>query len=143
MCVCVCDISSLRVKGPSEPGRLKDVCVCQWVNKEIFISRMHCANIYIKKNCNACFGILFVSILCTCYSHFSWYCFISLTIFCASIKFIYIYFLLPFSCFLSYFYFFSSAHPYCTSYSASRLPLLVYLHFLPSPFLLLNNFSHI
>jgi len=33
--------------------------------------------------CNACFGILFVSILCTCCGHFSWYCFISFTIFCA------------------------------------------------------------
>ena len=33
--------------------------------------------------CNACFRILFVSILCTCCSHFSWYCFISFTIFCA------------------------------------------------------------
>jgi len=29
--------------------------------------------------CNACFSILFVSILCTCCSHFSWYCFISFT----------------------------------------------------------------
>ena len=29
--MCVCDISSLRVNGPSEPGRLRDVCVCQWV----------------------------------------------------------------------------------------------------------------
>jgi len=35
--------------------------------------------------CNACFDVLFVSILCTCCSHFSWYCFISFTIFCASI----------------------------------------------------------
>jgi len=35
----VCDISSLRVNGPSEPGRLRDVCVCQWVNRQ-FISRM-------------------------------------------------------------------------------------------------------
>ena len=26
------DISNLRVNGPSEPGRLRDVCVCQWVN---------------------------------------------------------------------------------------------------------------
>ena len=32
VCVCVCDISSLRVNGLSEPGRLRDVCVCQWVN---------------------------------------------------------------------------------------------------------------
>jgi hypothetical protein len=35
--------------------------------------------------CSACFGILFVSILCTCCSHFSWYCFISFTIFCAPV----------------------------------------------------------
>jgi hypothetical protein len=30
--------------------------------------------------CNACFGNLFVSILCTCCSHFFWYWFISFTI---------------------------------------------------------------
>ena len=35
--------------------------------------------------CNACLGILFVSILCTCCSHFSWYCFISFTIFSAPV----------------------------------------------------------
>ena len=35
--------------------------------------------------CSACFGILFVSILCTCFSHFSWYCFISFTMFCAPV----------------------------------------------------------
>ena len=29
--------------------------------------------------CSACLGILFVSILCMCCSHFSWYCFISFT----------------------------------------------------------------
>ena len=33
--------------------------------------------------CSACFGSLSVSILCTCCSHFSWYCFISFTMFCA------------------------------------------------------------
>ena len=33
--------------------------------------------------CSACFGSLFVSILCTCCSHFSWYCFISFTMFSA------------------------------------------------------------
>ena len=27
--------------------------------------------------CSVCFGSLFVSILCTCCSHFFWYCFIS------------------------------------------------------------------
>ena len=32
--MCVCDISSLRVNGPSEPGRLRDVCVCQWVKNK-------------------------------------------------------------------------------------------------------------
>jgi hypothetical protein len=31
--------------------------------------------------CSACLGILFVSILCMCCSHFSWCCFISFTIF--------------------------------------------------------------
>ena len=34
---------------------------------------------------SACFGSLFVSILCTCCSHFFWYCFISCTIFCAPV----------------------------------------------------------
>jgi hypothetical protein len=29
--------------------------------------------------CSVCFGSLFVSILCTCCSHFFWYCFISFT----------------------------------------------------------------
>ena len=35
--------------------------------------------------CSACFGILFVSILCTCCSHFFWYRFISYTTFCAPV----------------------------------------------------------
>ena len=35
--------------------------------------------------CSACFGILFVSILWTCCSHFLWYCFISRTMFCAPV----------------------------------------------------------
>ena len=34
---------------------------------------------------NACFGSLFVSIFCTCCSHFFWYCFISFTILCAPV----------------------------------------------------------
>jgi len=34
---------------------------------------------------NVCFGILFLSILCTCCSHFFWYCFISFTMFCAPV----------------------------------------------------------
>ena len=37
--------------------------------------------------CSACFGILFVSILCMCCSHFSCYCFISFTIFSAPVFF--------------------------------------------------------
>ena len=32
-------------------------------------------------HCSACFGSLFVSILCTCCSNFSWYCFIPFTMF--------------------------------------------------------------
>ena len=35
--------------------------------------------------CNACLGILFVTILCMCCSHFSWYCFISFTVFSAPV----------------------------------------------------------
>ena len=35
--------------------------------------------------CSACFGSLFVSILCTCCSHFFWYCFISFIMFCAPV----------------------------------------------------------
>ena len=35
--------------------------------------------------CSACFGSLFVSILCTCCSHFFWYSFISFTMFCTPI----------------------------------------------------------
>jgi hypothetical protein len=35
--------------------------------------------------CNACLVMLFVSILCMCCSHFSWYCFIFFIIFCASV----------------------------------------------------------
>ena len=34
---------------------------------------------------SACFGSLFVSILCACCSHFFWYCFISFTMFCAPV----------------------------------------------------------
>ena len=34
---------------------------------------------------SACFGILFLSILCTCCSHFFWYWFISFTMFCAPV----------------------------------------------------------
>jgi len=35
--------------------------------------------------CSVCFGILFLSILCTCCSHFFWNCFISFTMFCAPV----------------------------------------------------------
>jgi len=35
--------------------------------------------------CSACFGSLFVSILCTCCSHFFWYFFISFTMICAPV----------------------------------------------------------
>jgi len=35
--------------------------------------------------CSACFGSLFMSILCTCCNHFFWYCFISFATFCAPV----------------------------------------------------------
>jgi len=34
---------------------------------------------------SACLGSLFLSILCTCFSHFFWYCIISFTMFCAPV----------------------------------------------------------
>ena len=45
VCVCVCDISSLRVNGPSEPGRLRDVCVCQWVNECLLQNDERCSHV--------------------------------------------------------------------------------------------------
>ena len=35
--------------------------------------------------CSACFGGLFVSILCTCCNHFCWYCFVFFTMLCAPV----------------------------------------------------------
>jgi hypothetical protein len=35
--------------------------------------------------CSACLGKLFVSILCMCCSHFSWFCFISFSLFSAPV----------------------------------------------------------
>ena len=41
----VCDVSSLRVNGPSEPGRLRDVCVCQWVKQNF--SSFHSRTVHL------------------------------------------------------------------------------------------------
>jgi len=47
--------------------------------------------------CSVCLGILFMSILCMCCSHFSWYCFISFTIFSAPVfSLIHWFFLMPY-----------------------------------------------
>ena len=62
--------------------------------------------------CSACLGIVFVSILCMCCSHFSWYCFISFTVFSAPVFspntlvffFIYIYSVPTSVCSFSLFY---------------------------------------
>ena len=47
----MCDISSLRVNGPSEPGRLRDVCVCQWVKnkRDQLVDRKKIPSIYRKQ----------------------------------------------------------------------------------------------
>jgi len=50
----------------------------------LFLSRFMCLYPF-GLYCSACLGILFVSILCTCCSHFSWYCFISFTMFCGPV----------------------------------------------------------
>ena len=48
----------------------------------LFLGRSMCLRPF-GLYCSACLVILFVSILCMCCSHFSWYCFISFTILCA------------------------------------------------------------
>ena len=50
----------------------------------LFLSRPMCLRPF-GLYCSACLGILSVSILCMCCSHFSWYCFISFTIFSAPV----------------------------------------------------------
>jgi len=49
MCIYIyiCDISSLRVNGPSEPGRLRDVCVCQWVNSIPVLLRCYVIPVFV------------------------------------------------------------------------------------------------
>jgi len=54
----VCDISSLRVNGPSEPGRLRDVCVCQWVKEPetLLISVLSCSYSALPSCCIVIFS---------------------------------------------------------------------------------------
>jgi hypothetical protein len=54
------------------------------VSLYLFLCRSMCLRPF-GLYCKVCFGILFVSILCTGRSHFSWYCSISFTIFSASV----------------------------------------------------------
>ena len=63
VCVCVCDISSLRVNGPSEPGRLRDVCVCQWVNPGHTLTSYTCninlnTDLHVRLGLPSCFSSL-------------------------------------------------------------------------------------
>ena len=74
---------------------IKDLKMTEWsveTCSPIISSNKCCADVNIwlivrpfGLYCSACFGSLFVSILCTCCSHFSWYCFISFTMFCAPV----------------------------------------------------------
>ena len=52
----------------------------------LFLGRPMCLRSF-GLYCSACLGSLFVSILCMCCSHFSWYCFISFTIFSGPVFF--------------------------------------------------------
>ena len=58
--------SSLRVNGPSEPGLLRDVCVCQWVNSFWKISETFLCHwvSYLKEYQNSKLECLW-PILCT------------------------------------------------------------------------------
>jgi hypothetical protein len=55
--------------------------------------------------CKACFGIRFVSILCTCCSHFFWYCFTVL--FISGTVLLFYLFLVLFYCFIYFWYCFT------------------------------------
>ena len=71
--------------------------------------------------CSACFGSLFVSILCTYCSHFSWYCCISFTVFCA-----------PVFCLIHWFFSLSSfVLSFCISIFLLRFPYYFCIYFLP------------
>ena len=72
---------------------------CSWRIRRVYfslISKMKLVPLFLPRSsyvpssfglyCSACFGILFVSILCSCCSHFSWYCFISFTTFCVPVS---------------------------------------------------------
>ena len=68
--------------------------------------------------CSASFGSLSVSILCTCCSHFFWYCFISFTVLCAPVFclthwfFSLFSFVIPSKCLTSFFLFlFYTSYP--------------------------------
>ena len=85
--------------------------------------------------CSTCFGSLFVSILCTCCSHFFWYCFISFTTFCAPVfclvhwYFSLSSFVIPSKCLKNYI---CAASKRCSLFSS-----VPKLHFLIAPFILL------
>ena len=71
---------------------------------------------------SACFGSLSVSILCTCCSHFFWYCFISFAMFCA-----------PIFCLIHWFFSLSSFIIPSVSKISSVLLLNFFLSFLQYP----------
>jgi len=70
---------------PEGLGLIPIPCIFKMkLSLHLFLGRPMCLRPF-GLYCSACLGILFVSILCMCCSHFSWYCFISFTICCAPV----------------------------------------------------------
>ena len=66
-------------------GLISVPCILKMkLSLHLFLGRPMCIRPF-GLYCSACLGILFVSILCMCCSHFSWYCFISFIIFSAPV----------------------------------------------------------
>ena len=85
--------------------------------------------------CSACFGILFVSILCMCCSHFTWYCFISFTIFCAPVFSL-------IHCFFSLSSFVSMLHVWLNGWTNKPKQELRFFTFIFSP-CMFTNFTYL
>ena len=70
---------------PEGLGLIPIPCIFKMkLSLHLFLGRPMCLRPF-GLYCSACLGILFVSILCMCCSHFYWYCFISFTIFSAPV----------------------------------------------------------
>ena len=74
------DSCSLYPQNEIGPSISSSVVLCVFVLLFYIVVLFFINYLFSMLYCSACLGILFVSILCMCCSHFSWYCFISFTL---------------------------------------------------------------